>query len=74
MIEGISVEVRGGNMDQALAILKRKVVGSGLLREIKERRHFLSKGERRREKIRRSMRRIRKRELFIRGKEESSTR
>jgi ribosomal protein S21 len=58
----IQVEVRGGDIDHALKVLKSKLVRSGVTKELRDRRFFLSKGERRREKLRRSIRRIRKQE------------
>jgi ribosomal protein S21 len=61
----VEVEVRGNNIEFALKLFKGKLLKSGLLRELKERKYFLSKGERRREKIRRSIRRIRKRERIV---------
>jgi len=45
------VDVRNNNVDQALRVLKKKLLLDGLFNEIKEREHFVSKsGKRRREK------------------------
>jgi len=42
------VDVRNNNVDQALKILKKKLQEDGLLNELREREHFISKGEKRR--------------------------
>ena len=42
------VDVRNNNVDQALRVLKKKLLLDGLFNEIKEREHFVSKGEKRR--------------------------
>ena len=45
------VDVRNNNVDQALRVLKKKMLLDGLFNELKEREHFLSKsGKRRRAK------------------------
>ena len=45
------VDVRNNNVDQALRVLKKKLLLDGLFNEIKEREHFVSKsGKRRRAK------------------------
>jgi len=42
------VDVRNNNVDQALRILKKKLLLDGLFNELKEREHFVSKGGKRR--------------------------
>ena len=42
------VDVRKNNVDQALRILKRKLQMDGLFNELREREHFVSRGEKRR--------------------------
>ena len=42
------VDVRNNNVDQALRILKKKMLLDGLFNELREREHFISKGEKRR--------------------------
>tara|TARA_Y100000310_G_scaffold26051_1_gene24884 strand:- start:1008 stop:1211 length:204 start_codon:yes stop_codon:yes gene_type:complete len=42
------VDVRKNNVDQALRILKKKLQQDGLFNELREREHFISKGEKRR--------------------------
>jgi small subunit ribosomal protein S21 len=45
------VDVRNNNVDQALRVLKKKMLLDGLFNELKEREHFVSKsGKRRRAK------------------------
>ena len=61
------VEVRNGNVDQAIRVLKKKLQQDGLFNELREREFFTSRSEkRRREKaagIRRQKREKIKREL-----------
>ena len=42
------VDVRNNNVDQALRVLKKKLLLNGLFNELKEREHFVSKGGKRR--------------------------
>ena len=42
------VDVRNNNVDQALRILKKKLQLDGLFNEMREREHFVSKGEKKR--------------------------
>ena len=42
------VDVRNNNVDQALRVLKKKLMLDGLFNELKEREHFVSKGGKRR--------------------------
>jgi len=42
------VDVRNNNVDQALRILKKKLQLDGFFNELREREHFVSKGEKRR--------------------------
>ena len=42
------VDVRNNNVDQAMRILNKKMQLDGLFNEIREREHFVSKGEKRR--------------------------
>ena len=42
------VDVRKNNVDQALRILKKKLQVDGLFNELREREHFVSRGEKRR--------------------------
>jgi len=41
------VDVRNNNVDQALRVLKKKLLLDGLFNELREREHFVSKGEKR---------------------------
>ena len=45
---GIVVEVRNGNIEKAMRILKNKLKDDGLFNELREREAFMGKGERRR--------------------------
>tara|TARA_Y100000296_G_C5152630_1_gene247269 strand:+ start:1025 stop:1252 length:228 start_codon:yes stop_codon:yes gene_type:complete len=42
------VEVRNGNVDQAIRILKKKLQQDGLFNELREREYYMSKSEKRR--------------------------
>ena len=44
----MKVDVRNNNVDQALRILKKKLQLDGLFNEMREREHFVSRGEKRR--------------------------
>ena len=45
---GMKVEVRNNNVEQALRVLKKKLQQDGLFNELREREHYVSKGEKRR--------------------------
>ena len=45
----ITVEVRGGNLEKAMRVLKKKVQKEGPLREIKERQYYRKPSEIKRE-------------------------
>ena len=42
------VDVRNNNVDQALRVLKKKLLLDGLFNELREREHFVSRGEKHR--------------------------
>ena len=42
------VEVRNGNVDQAIRVLKKKLQQDGLFNELREREYYMSKSEKRR--------------------------
>ena len=54
------VDVRNNNVDQALRILKKKLLLDGLFNELREREHFVSRGEKRRRAKAAGIRRCRK--------------
>ena len=62
----MKVDVRNNNVDQALRILKKKLQLDGLFNELREREHFVSRGEKRRRSkaagIRRSKKEQKKRQ------------
>jgi len=55
-----AIEVRNNNIDQALRIMKKKLMESGLFNELREREHYVSKGEKRRHSIAAAKRRVKK--------------
>ena len=54
------VDVRNNNVDQALRILKKKLLLDGLFNELREREHFVSKGDKRRRAKAAGIRRLKK--------------
>ena len=46
--QGITVDVRNNNVDQAMRVLKKKLQEDGLFNELRNREHFVSRGEKRR--------------------------
>ena len=42
------VEVRNGNVDQAIRVLKKKLQQAGLFNELRDREYYMSKSEKRR--------------------------
>ena len=44
----MKADVRNNNVDQALRILKKKLQLDGMFNELREREHFVSRGEKRR--------------------------
>jgi len=44
---GLRVDVRHGNVDQALRRLKKKIANDGLLQELRDRQQFTTKTEKR---------------------------
>ncbi len=59
------LEVRVGErgLEGALRLFKRLVLRDGLLRDLKRRGHYEKPGDRRRRKVRESLRRLRKQQL-----------
>ena len=56
----MKVDVRNNNVDQALRILKKKLQLDGMFNELRERHHFLSRGEKRRKAKAAGIRRCKK--------------
>jgi len=46
----ITVEVRGGNLEKAMRVLKKKVQNAGLVKDIRNKRYFSKPSEVKREK------------------------
>lgn len=44
---GLSVEVRNNNVDQAMRKLKKKLMNDGIMQELRDRQHFVSNTEKR---------------------------
>ena len=46
----ITVEVRGGNLEKAMRVLKKKVQKEGIVKELKRRQYYMKPSEVKREK------------------------
>jgi len=57
----MKVEVRDGNVEKAIKVLKKKVIKDGLLQEVRKREHYVSRGEKVRKAKEAATRRIKKR-------------
>jgi len=56
----ITVEVRGGNLEKAMRVLKKKVQKAGIVQEIKDKQYFSKPSEKKREKAKERAKVIRK--------------
>jgi|TARA_B110000444_G_scaffold249354_1_gene274354 small subunit ribosomal protein S21 len=56
----ITVEVRGGNLEKAMRVLKKKVQKSGLIKEVRDRKYYQKPSEIKREKAKERSKIIRK--------------
>ena len=67
--EGMTVTVRNNDVNGALRVLKKKLMKDGFFQELRERSHFVSKGEKKRRAKaagkRRFERKMEKRELEL---------
>ena len=50
----ITVQVRGGNLEKAMRVLKKKVMKEGIVKELKRRQFYMKPSEIKREKKKRS--------------------
>lgn len=57
----VSVEVRNGNLEKAMRVLKKKVQKEGLLKEIKDRQYYTKPSEKRREAKKQGIKNVKKR-------------
>ena len=56
----ITVEVRNNNVEKALRVLKKKLIKSGQMKELKERQYFQNPSFKKREKKKEGIRRYKK--------------
>ena len=56
----ITVEVRGGNLEKALRVLKKKVQKAGIVKDIRAKQYFSKQSEIKREKAKERFKVIRK--------------
>ena len=54
---GITIEVRGNNVEKALRVLKKKLNKDGMMKELKARQYFIKPSEKKREKKKEGIRR-----------------
>ena len=57
---GFTVEVRNNNVEKALRVLKKKLIKSGQMKELKERQYFQKPSFKKREKKKENIRRYKK--------------
>ena len=57
---GITVEVRNNNVEKALRVLKKKLIKSGQMKELKERQYYQKPSFKKREKKKENIRRYKK--------------
>tara|TARA_B100000513_G_C11844988_1_gene167224 strand:- start:302 stop:505 length:204 start_codon:yes stop_codon:yes gene_type:complete len=58
----MKVEVRNGNVDKAIRVLKNKLQQEGVFNELREREYYMTKGEKRRKAQAAAIRRAKKEE------------
>ena len=56
----MKVTVRNGNVDKAMRVLKNKLQQEGISNELREREHYMTKGEKRRKARAAAIRRTKK--------------
>jgi len=56
----ITVEVRGGNLEKALRVLKKKVQKAGIIKQTRDKKYFMKPSEIKREKAKERSKIIRK--------------
>ena len=56
----MKVTVRNGNVDKAMRVLKNKLQQEGVFNELREREHYMTKGEKRRKAKAAAIRRTKK--------------
>ena len=56
----IAVEVRGGNLEKAMRVLKKKVQKEGIVRELKERQYYRKPSEIKREAKKQGIKNVKK--------------
>jgi len=57
----VLVEVRNGNLEKAMRVLKKKVQKEGLLKELKDRQYYTKPSEKRREAKKQGIKNVKKR-------------
>ena len=56
----ITVEVRGGNLEKAIRVLKKKIMKAGIIKDIRDKRYYKKPSEIKREKAKERAKIIRK--------------
>ena len=56
----IEVQVRGGNLEKAMRVLKKKVMKEGIVKELKRRQFYMKPSEIKREKKKEGIKNVKK--------------
>ena len=56
----ITVQVRGGNLEKAMRVLKKKVMKEGIIKELKRRQFYMKPSEIKREKKKEGIKNVKK--------------
>ena len=56
----ITVQVRGGNLEKAMRVLKKKVMKEGIVKELKRRQFYMKPSEIKREKKKEGIKNVKK--------------
>ena len=60
----IKVDVRDNNVDKALRILKKKLLKEGFMKRYKEKQYYTKPSERKKERLKESIKRIKKESVY----------
>jgi|TARA_B100001113_G_scaffold1691_1_gene1474 small subunit ribosomal protein S21 len=61
----ITVEVRGGNLEKAMRVLKKKVLKAGILREYRDKQYYRKPSEIKREKKKQGIKNYKKKQKLL---------
>ena len=61
----IEVQVRGGNLEKAMRVLKKKVLKAGILREYRDKQYYRKPSEIKREKKKQGIKNYKKKQKLL---------